>query len=208
MASFLTALAMAAAARACARVGEDRRQESRDRRRRRRAARAPSRGAGWRNVDGVWWRAPFRAREAGPPRAIGAARARRGAAFGSAVACAALLAAVAAGSSPAATAGAADGPVAVIGSATISRASFDHWMTVANDAKQASTGKVAPALPVPPGYTACVASLSARPANSGVAAATLAARCAKTYRTLAGEVMNFLIQAVWIEGEANARGSR
>ena len=138
---------------------------------------------------------------------IGAARTRLRFAFGASVVCVALFAGLAAGSSPAATAtGAADGPVAVIGSATISRASFDHWMTVANDAGQASSGKVAPAVPVPPDYTACVASLRGQPANSGTADMKLAAQCAKNYRTLVSEVMNFLIQAVWIEGEANARG--
>jgi hypothetical protein len=77
---------------------------------------------------------------------------------------------------------------------------------VANDAGQASTGKAAPPLPVPPDYAACTASLREQPAHSGGSAAALKALCATQYRSLVSEVMNFLIQAIWIEGEANARG--
>jgi peptidylprolyl isomerase len=95
--------------------------------------------------------------------------------------------------------------VAVVGSAVISRAAFDHWATVANDAGQASTGKAAPPLPVPPDYTACIASLGAQPAHSGASAAALKALCATSYHSLVSEVMDFLVQAIWIEGEANSR---
>jgi len=96
--------------------------------------------------------------------------------------------------------------VAVIGSAVISRAAFEHWVTVANDAGQTTTGKLAPAVPVPPDYTGCIASLRAQPAHSGASGAALKKLCAGSYRALVREVMNFLIQAIWIEGEANARG--
>ena len=124
-----------------------------------------------------------------------------------ALASVAAFAAIAAGSSPAATpASVGGGPVAVIGSVVVSRAAFAHWAVVANDAGQASTGKAAPPLPVPPDYAACIASLRAQPAHSGGSAAALKALCATQRRSLVSEVMNFLIQAIWIEGEANARG--
>ena len=136
-----------------------------------------------------------------------AARSRRGAFLATALATVAAFAALAAATSPAATtASNAGGPVAVIGSVVVSRAEFHHWVTVANDAGQSSTGKAAPPVPVPPGYGTCIASLRKQPAHSGGSAAALKALCASSYRALTGEVMNFLIQAIWIEGEANARG--
>jgi hypothetical protein len=95
--------------------------------------------------------------------------------------------------------------VAAIGSVAISRAQFGHWITVANDSGQASTGAVAPAVPVPPDFTACIASLRSEPAQAGATDAALDKLCASRYGTLVNEVMTFLIQAIWIEGEANAR---
>ena len=135
-----------------------------------------------------------------------ATRSRRRAFLAAPLASVAAFAAIAAATSPAAIpASSAGGPVAVIGSVVISRASFDHWVTVANDAGQASTGKAAPPVPVPPDYAACIASLRKQPAHSGGSAAALKALCAGSYRSLKNDVMNFLIQAIWIEGEANAR---
>ena len=118
-----------------------------------------------------------------------------------------MLAAVSTGSTQAAagSSGAGD-PVAVIGSVAITRGAFDHWITIANDAGQASTGKVAPALPVPPDYAACIASLRSQPAHAGDTDAALKVLCASGYSRLVSEVMDYLTQSVWIEGEANARG--
>jgi hypothetical protein len=104
------------------------------------------------------------------------------------------------------SAAASGGPVAVVGSAEISHAAFRHWLIVANDAGQASTGKAAPPLPLPPTYAACIAALQATPADAGDTAAQLRASCVKSYRALVKDVMNYLIQAIWVEGEANARG--
>ncbi|HEY1778446.1 MAG TPA: hypothetical protein VGG41_19980 [Solirubrobacteraceae bacterium] len=138
------------------------------------------------------------------------------------VAIAATFAAIAASSSPAATpvgstgaTGASGvtgatgpvittGPVAAIGSVVITRAQFDHWITVANDDGR-TTGKPAPAVPVPPDYTDCISSLRSEPAQAGATDAALEQLCAARYQTLVFDVMTFLIQAVWIEGEANAR---
>ena len=46
--------------------------------------------------------------------------------------------------------------VVQIGQATISSAALDHWLAVANDSSQTQTGTKAPALPLPPDYTACI----------------------------------------------------
>ena len=41
-----------------------------------------------------------------------------------------------------------------------------------------------------------------QPAHSGASNGALKALCASSYRTLVNEVMSYLIQSVWIEGEA------
>jgi hypothetical protein len=97
------------------------------------------------------------------------------------------------------------GPVAAIGSFIITRAQFDHWMLVENDADQATTGQVAPAVPVPPDFTACIASLRGQPAQTGASDSALEQLCSSRYGALSANVMTFLIQAIWVEGEANAR---
>ncbi|HEX4034047.1 MAG TPA: hypothetical protein VHX66_06350 [Solirubrobacteraceae bacterium] len=103
-------------------------------------------------------------------------------------------------------AAASGAPVAVIGSAAISDAAFTHWLTVANDSSQASSGVAAPPLPLPPGYTACVAALQKQAATAGDTPAQLRKRCAQSYRGLVKQVMSYLVQAIWVQGEANARG--
>jgi hypothetical protein len=99
-----------------------------------------------------------------------------------------------------------DAPVAVLGSATISASAFDHWLVIANDANQASTGTLATPLPLPPTYAACIAALRTTSADGGDTAAQLKALCLARYRTLLNAAMSYLIQAIWVEGEANARG--
>ena len=92
--------------------------------------------------------------------------------------------------------------VAVVGSAPISKADFAHWEVVANDASQASAGTVAPPVPVPPDFTACIAAAKKLPASASETSAQLKASCQQQYSAIISEVMNFLIQALWIEGEA------
>ena len=96
--------------------------------------------------------------------------------------------------------------VGVVGSAPITKAAFAHWEVVANDASQASTGTVAAPLPVPPDFIACIATAKAAPAAASQTSTQLKALCQQQYTSLVGEVMNFLIQALWIEGEAADRG--
>jgi hypothetical protein len=118
-----------------------------------------------------------------------------------------LVAGVFAGSSGAATAvpGPSD-PVAVIGSVAITKGAFDHWVSIANDAGQVSSGKAAPAVPVPPDFTACIATLRSEPNRAGDNDETLKELCSAGYNTLVSEVMEYLIQSIWIQGEANGAG--
>ena len=95
--------------------------------------------------------------------------------------------------------------VALVGSAPITKAAFAHWEVVANDANQASTGVAAPPIPVPPNYTACIAAARKASATAAETDAQLKTLCAQQYQSLVSEVMNFTIQALWIEGEAAAR---
>jgi hypothetical protein len=94
--------------------------------------------------------------------------------------------------------------VATVGSAPITKAALDHWMVVANDATQGSTG--APPLPTPPNYTACIAAEKKVAANVADTPTQLKALCAQAYKSLVSEVMGYLINALWIEGEATDRG--
>jgi len=92
--------------------------------------------------------------------------------------------------------------VAVVGSAPISKADFAHWEVVANDAGQASTGAAAPPIPVPPDFTDCIARVKQQPGDGSESKSQLKALCQEQYTSLVSEVMNFLVQALWIEGEA------
>jgi foldase protein PrsA len=90
--------------------------------------------------------------------------------------------------------------VVQIGDASITTAALDHWLVVANDANQASTGAVAPPLPLPPDFKACVAK------QVGAPATTAKALCAQSYQALLTQILPFLIQTIWIQGEAADRG--
>ena len=79
-----------------------------------------------------------------------------------------------------------------------------HWLAVANDTNQASTGVAAPPLPLPPDYKACIAAAKRRPAPE--TAGALKAACAQNYQALLDQILPFLIQTIWIQGEAVDRG--
>jgi foldase protein PrsA len=96
--------------------------------------------------------------------------------------------------------------VAVVGSAPISKAAFDHWLLVANDATQGSAGTAAPPLPDPPSYSGCIAGERNLGSEAGATTAALKALCEQNYSSLKTEVMNYLIEALWIEGEAVDKG--
>jgi foldase protein PrsA len=105
--------------------------------------------------------------------------------------------------------------VSVNGSA-ITKATFNHWMTVAASSGAASattSGQSAPkpVIPDPPSYKACIAHLEAtapKPAKgqSKPTAATLKSQCEQQYTALKQQVLAYLISANWVIGEAAERG--
>jgi foldase protein PrsA len=95
------------------------------------------------------------------------------------------------------------GAVAKVGDETISQADFDKWLKTAasGQAQAGGTG----AAPDPPDFTKCVAAKEQTPVPSGQKKPTTAAlekQCKTEYETLKREVMQFLIQAEWVQQEA------
>src|ERR1035437_5315852 len=92
--------------------------------------------------------------------------------------------------------GGMSGNVAVqIGGDSISKATFAHWMTIAAHSSSAP-GATPAAAPVPPNFTACIASLPKTVPAKGQAPPTpaaLKAQCAQQYQSLQTEVLGFLI---------------
>jgi hypothetical protein len=138
------------------------------------------------------------------PAATGASRRRRIRIAVAATGCVAVLSFGVPGLE--AASGTVNGAVARVGSASITKVAFRLWLTVANDATQASTGVAAPPLPLPPDYTACIAAHRERPSDATKSTSELKALCAGAYHSLLKQVMSYLIQSIWIQGEAVARG--
>jgi foldase protein PrsA len=98
------------------------------------------------------------------------------------------------------------GAVAKVGDATITQDEFDKWLGTAVKG-QAQGGTVA--VPDPPSYSKCVAAKKKTPSATGQGKqndAELKKQCKGEYDTLKKEVMQFLIQARWVEQEAKAQG--
>jgi foldase protein PrsA len=97
--------------------------------------------------------------------------------------------------------------VAVVDGSPITKASFNHWLQIAeNSITQTTTGAHAP-LPVPPDFTACVAFHRAndpKPAKGQPAPTTAALKteCQQAYTSGLQQTMPFLITADWLQGEA------
>src|SRR4051794_1685845 len=109
--------------------------------------------------------------------------------------------------------------VAKVGDDSITKADFQHWMEVASisaagqtDPDVASGKKVAQAnVPVPPDFTACIAEKkksAPKPAKGQPTPtdATYKAQCKQQYDGLRDQVLQFLISAQWILGEAADKG--
>lgn len=104
--------------------------------------------------------------------------------------------------------------VVQVGGNPITKATFEHWMSVAaSSSSAAAPGQTAPkpVLPVPPNYTACIAHLQAtapKPAKgqSKPTAAQLKTQCEQQYKSLQQEVLGFLISSSWVLGEAESQG--
>ncbi len=95
------------------------------------------------------------------------------------------------------------GAVAKVGDETITQEEFDRWLQTASQG-QAQGG--AAAVPDPPDFKKCVAAKKKQPVPKGTEKPTdseLKKQCKTEYDTLKTEVMQFLVQAAWVEQEAN-----
>jgi foldase protein PrsA len=94
------------------------------------------------------------------------------------------------------------GAVAKVGDETITQDEFDQWLkTAAQGQAQGGTA----AVPDPPSFEKCVAAKKKLPSPKGQqkpSDATLKKQCETEFDTLKTEVMQFLIQAAWVEQEA------
>ena len=102
--------------------------------------------------------------------------------------------------------------VAKVGDQSITKDQFNHWMKVAAISSQGQqpSQKGTPAVPVPPDYAQCIAAKrkSAPKPAKGQPKPTDAqykAQCKQEYQSLRDQVMQFLISADWINGEAGAQ---
>jgi foldase protein PrsA len=92
--------------------------------------------------------------------------------------------------------------VATVGDSVIKKADFDKWLRTASQG-QSQGGQAA--VPDPPTYAKCVSSLKGQPVPKGAKAPTDAAlkkQCKQQYDQLKADVMQFLIQAQWVQQEA------
>jgi foldase protein PrsA len=96
--------------------------------------------------------------------------------------------------------------VATVGDTVIKRADFKKWLGIAAQGSAQSGG--ATTAPDPPTYAKCVAARQAQPVPKGTRKPTadqLRKQCKQQYDQLKGQVLQFLIQAQWVEQEANAK---
>jgi foldase protein PrsA len=97
------------------------------------------------------------------------------------------------------------GAVAKVGDETITQQEFDKWL---NTAAQGQAQGGAGAVPDPPDFQKCVAAKKKLPAPQGQEKpkdSALKKQCETEYEALRTEVMQFLIQAEWVEQEAAAQ---
>ncbi len=95
------------------------------------------------------------------------------------------------------------GAVAKVGDDTISQDEFDKWLKTAAMGQGAQGGTTT--APDPPDFTKCVAAKQKAPAPQGQpkpSKASLQKQCKTEYDALKTEVMQFLIQASWVQQEA------
>jgi foldase protein PrsA len=90
---------------------------------------------------------------------------------------------------------------------TIKTSTFDHWIRVAALSSQPPGSNTKVSVPRPPDFQACVAQkrkTAPKPAKGQPKQtdAQLKAQCKQEYEGLRDQVLQFLIQAQWIQGEA------
>jgi foldase protein PrsA len=92
---------------------------------------------------------------------------------------------------------------------SITKDTFNHWMSVASASSSASAGSK-PVVPDPPNYTACIARTAAQSkATKGAKTPSqkeLKSQCEAQYKSLQQEVLGFLISSSWVLGEAGSLG--
>src|SRR3954454_4152554 len=101
--------------------------------------------------------------------------------------------------------------VAKVGGDSITKTQFNHWMQVAAISSQGAlpgAKKTAVKVPQPPDFTECVANktkTAPKPAKGQPkpTAAQFKAQCKQEYEGLRDQVLQFLISAQWIQGEAS-----
>ncbi len=97
--------------------------------------------------------------------------------------------------------------VAKVGDSNITKDEFNRWLKNAASGQQQGGGSAV--IPDPPKYTQCVAGLKKQAAGQKGAPkqsdAALKKQCKTQYDQLKGEVMQFLIQAQWVQQEAEDR---
>ena len=101
--------------------------------------------------------------------------------------------------------------VARVNDSVIKKSTFDHWIAVAAASSQAPGSSGAATVPDAPKFTKCIATKQAQqaspaPGQPKQTAAQLKAACQQEYQSLLQQVMQFLISAQWIEGEASDMG--
>jgi len=100
--------------------------------------------------------------------------------------------------------------VAQINGTPITKATYEHWLSIAASSTAGTTG-AKPVVPDPPHYTACIAHLEAtspKPAKgqSKPTKTQLKSECEQQYKSLQQEVLGFLISSSWVLGEAESLG--
>jgi foldase protein PrsA len=98
-----------------------------------------------------------------------------------------------------------------VDSKTIKTSKFDHWLKVAALSSQAPGSTTKASVPDPPDFTKCVAGKTKsapKPAKGQPKPSTaqFKAQCKQEYEGLRDQVLQFLIQAEWIQGEAKDQG--
>ena len=99
-----------------------------------------------------------------------------------------------------------------VGDTSITKATFNRWMTVAvkSQAQQSGASSTDAVAPVPPDYTACVAQLrkSIKPVKGQPTptAAALKTECKSEYESFRDAILQQLITAYWYAGEGKDQG--
>ena len=104
--------------------------------------------------------------------------------------------------------------VAKVGGDSITKTQFNHWMQVAAISSQGALPgqqKTAVQVPQPPDFASCVAQkqkTAPKPAKGQPKPTTaqFKAQCKQEYEGLRDQVLQFLISAQWIQGEASDQG--